>query len=139
MSLLMQNAQIRNMVFPGSNQPNPVTREGVSSVLAAYGLPPLYQVNEQIKVAGSAQKVIPDDRVLLLPAPSDSPENELGNTFWGTTAESLEPDYDLSGEEPGLVAGAYSTKDPVAVWTKAAAISLPVLANPNLSFAADVA
>jgi hypothetical protein len=52
----------------------------------------------------------------------------------------MEPEYGLqAGEQPGIVAGSYSTKDPVALWTKAAAIGLPVLANPNLSFTADVA
>ena len=63
---------------------------------------------------------------------------DLGATLYGTTAESMEPGYNLAGDEPGVVAGAYKSADPVAVWTKAAAIGLPVLANPDLTFGVKV-
>jgi hypothetical protein len=43
------------------------------------------------------------------------------------------------GEEPGIVAGSYEDEDPIALWTKASAIGLPILANPDLSMVADVA
>jgi len=135
LALMMQNAQVRNLVFPGANQPSIVTEDAVKAVVVAFGLPPIEVNDEQIKVAGSATRVIPEDKVLLLPKRGRS---QLGATLWGTTAESLEPDFALAGDEPGIVAGAYSTKDPVAVWTKAAGIALPILANPDLSFAADV-
>jgi hypothetical protein len=36
------------------------------------------------------------------------------------------------------VAGEFTEEDPPGVWTKVASINLPVLPNPNLSFAATV-
>jgi hypothetical protein len=143
-SLLMRNEEVRNVAFPStSTQPAVISDEVVNRALAAFGLPPIYQNDAKVRVGNTATRIIPDDRLLFLPAPGDGmdPEStDLGATLWGTTAESLEPDFGIEeGEEPGIVAGAYSTKDPVAVWTKAAGIGLPVLANPDLSFCADVA
>lgn len=140
LSLMMRNGEIRNLVFPGgSQQPDVVTQTALNAVLEAFGLPPIQTYDVKIKVGATATRPIPDDRVLFLPDPSGVDGEQLGATFWGTTAESLEPDYGVEGDEPGIVSGAYSTKDPVAVWTKAAGIALPVLANPDLTFCADVA
>jgi hypothetical protein len=134
---LMQNAQFRNLVFPGANQPSLVTQDMLQQALAAFGLPPIRVYDAQVSVNKTPQRVIPDDRFLYLP--STEADTQLGRTMWGTTAESLEAEFGLAGNEPGMVAGAYTEKDPVALWTKAAAIGLPVLANPDLSFVADVA
>lgn len=134
---LLRNAEIRALAATVAGTPSIVSVDTVNAVFAAYGLPPIHIYDAQVRVAGAATRVIPDDKVVLAPAPG--PANQLGATLWGVTAESLEPEYGVEGDEPGIVAGAYSTKDPVAIWTKAAAIVLPVLANPDLSFCADVA
>lgn len=139
---MLRNAEIRALAATMAGTPSIVSRETLNQVLRAHGLPPIYEYNAQVRVGGTATRVIPSDRLLYLPAPTD-PNNEdgtmLGATPWGTTAEALSTDYDIDEEEaPGIVAGAYETKDPVAIWTKASAISVPVLANPNLSFSADV-
>lgn len=138
---MLRNAEIRALAGTTLGTPSAVSRTALDSVLQSYGLPPVYIYDAQVRVNGVATRVIPADRLLYLPAPGSPDAGEatdLGATLLGTTAESLEPEYGLSGVEPGVVAGAYSTKDPVAVWTKAAAIGLPILANPDLSFAADV-
>lgn len=143
MALLMQNAQIKGLAYPAGTGATLMTQTMVNSVLEGFGLPPIHLNDAQVNVGTTATRLIPDDRVTLLPAPGDPNDpssSQLGATLWGTTAESLEPEYGVEdGEEPGIVAGAYSTKDPVAIWTKAAAIGLPVLANPDLTFTADVA
>ncbi len=140
--LLLRNDEIRQLLSNANGVPNLVSNAQLQAIFQAHGLPPFEEYDAQVKVNGASQYIIPRDRVLLLPAPGDAndPESsEMGATLWGTTAESLEPEFGLEeGEEPGIVAGAYSTKDPVAVWTKAAAVSLPILANPDLSFAADI-
>jgi hypothetical protein len=143
LSYLLLNAEIRGLLATNAVTAGRVTIPALNDLLGAHGLPNIrtYDVTYTTD-AGSTARVIPDDRVLLLPAPGDAGDADsgvLGNTLYGTTAESLEPDFGLEGEEAGIVAGAYSTKDPVAVWTKAAAIALPVLANPDLTFCADVA
>ncbi|MEW2578349.1 major capsid protein [Streptomyces syringium] len=142
LGLLIRNAEIRALAATIVGTPTVVPQSTLQGIFQAHGLPPFEVYDAQVRVGGTSQYVIPRDRVLLLPAAGDANDpdsSEMGATLWGTTAESLELDFSLEdGEEPGIVAGAYSTKDPVAVWTKAAAVSLPILANPNLSFAADV-
>ena len=141
-NLLLQNANLRTLGAPPGRTLSLLSRTGLTDIFQAYGLPPIYVIDEQFDVAGTPTRPIPTGKVLLLPEPGDdgSPDGtDLGGTFWGTTAESLEPEYALAdGEEPGIVAGAYSTKDPVALWTKAAAIAVPVEANPNLTMTLTV-
>lgn len=137
---ILRSAEVRNLVAVGGTAPSIVSATALNTLLAAYNLPPIAVNDAEIAVRSedgvlTAKRVIPESNVLLLPAQGDS---QLGGTFWGTTAESLEADYDLAGDEPGIVAGSYSTKDPVARWTKAAGIALPVLANPDLTFQAVV-
>jgi hypothetical protein len=143
MTYVLRNAEVRGMLAANGTTPSIATRTGLNAILEAHGLPPFIVIDEQVKVAGVATRVLPATVALLVPAPGDpnSPDGtELGATLWGTTAESLDPSYGIeAGEEPGIVAGVYSTEDPIALWTKAAAISLPVLANPDLTFRATVA
>jgi hypothetical protein len=140
--LLLRNEEIRQLLSNANGVPNLVSNAQLQAIFQAHGLPPFEEYDAQVKVNGSSQYIIPRDKVLLLPAAGDANDaesSEMGATLWGTTAESLEPEFGLEeGEEPGIVAGSYSTKDPVALWTKAAAVSLPILANPDLSFAADI-
>lgn len=141
-NLLLRNQAVRNQVFPGANQPSVVTQANLNAMLEAQGLPPFTQYQAQVLVNGTPTKIIPDDVIVLLPPPvaSDNPQGtQLGATLWGPTSESFEPEYGLTDDEPGIVAGAYKEDDPVALWTKAAAVALPSLANPNLSFKAVVA
>lgn len=117
-----------------------IGREGVNGVLTSWGLPPVYVYDRAVRVNGVTTKVIPDDRLLFLPAPTATPDGtDLGGTWWGRTLESMEPDYGLAPfDQPGIVVGTYKTHDPIGVWVHSKAIGLPVLANPDLSFVARV-
>lgn len=132
-SAMLRTVEVRNYAAAAGVAPSIVSPLVLATILSAFDIPPIYVIDEQVTVAGSAVRVIPAKNVILAPAPGPS---QLGATLLGTTAESLEPEF--AGVGPGIVSGAYSTKDPVAVWTKAAAIGLPVLANPNLTFQAVV-
>ncbi|MGC5033072.1 major capsid protein [Micromonospora sp. DT229] len=140
---LLRNAEIRALVGSTLGAPSRVSQAALRGILDDHGLPPWYIVDEQINVNGAAVRPIPVDKFLYLPAPvdpNDADGTQLGATLLGTTAESLDPRYSLEeADRPGIVAGAYTTEDPIAVWTKAAAIGLPVSVNPDLSFVADVA
>ncbi|WP_068922194.1 major capsid protein [Planobispora rosea] len=140
---LLRNAEIRALAAVAGITPNLVSVQGLQDVLEAHGLPPFYAYDAKVRVNGSTTRIVADDRLLLLPSPGDpsNPEStDLGATLWGTTVEATSPKYSIeNGEEPGIVAGSYETEDPIALWTKASAIGLPVLANPNLSMVADVA
>lgn len=140
--LLLQNAAIRTLAGNLNGTPTLVSPDTLNQVLSSYDLPRLVTYDARYSVAGTSTRVIDDHFALLLPAPTDpnSPDGtDLGATFFGTTAESLDPSFGLSGQEAGLAVGVYRREDPISLWTKAAAIALPVLANPNMVLRAVVA
>lgn len=142
MNNLARATKLRNLVATIIGAPSILSQDAIRQTFSAYGLPPIVLYDAQVKVGSTATRIVPSNVVLMLPAPVASDDFEgtqLGGTFWGTTAESLEPEYGIeAGEQPGIVAGVYSEVDPVSLWTKAAAIALPALANASLSFVATV-
>lgn len=140
-AVLMRNEEFRALVASTAGTPTLVSRDAVNTTLAAYGLPPIATYDVQVRVNGQARRVVPDDLALLLPAAGAAQTDRLGATFWGTTLESQEPAYSAlatAGQQAGIVAGTWKSLDPISVWTHAAAIGLPVLANPNRAMVADV-
>lgn len=121
---------------------NLVPNSAVQEAFDDLGLGRIFLYDRSVRIGGTMTRIIPDDKLILLPAPVDpnSPDDsQLGATVWGRTLESLEPKYDIEPEDqPGIVAGAYKEDDPLGVWVKATAIGIPALANPNLTFVADV-
>lgn len=112
----------------------PATAEEVRAVIASNGLPEIVIYDRRT----SSGRVVPDDRVLMLPAPvgeDDGEASELGATFWGQTLTSQESTWGIAdSEQPGVVAGVYrQPKPPMIAEVITDAISLPVLANANLS------
>jgi len=136
-SNLLRNAEIRTLATTASGVPGLVTIDTVTSVFAAFGLPPFVAYDANVRVDGVQQRVTPVNKLVMMP-PSNEP---LGATFWGTTAEALElVEAQAIGTDiaPGMVATVHKLDDPVSTWTKAAAIALPVLINPDLTFTATV-
>ena len=116
----------------------PATVADVQATVQAAGLPPIYTYDRRVSVGGSSTKVLSDDRLFLLPAPGDG--SQLGATFWGQTLTSTDPNFNLaSADMPGLVVGTYrGEKPPMIAEVISDAVALPVLANADLSFVADV-
>ena len=117
----------------------PASLEEVKAVLATYGIPDVVVYDRRT----SGGRVVPDDRILLLPEPvatDDAQGTELGATFWGQTLSASESGYGLAeSEQPGVVAGAYRNEGvPHIAHTFVDSISLPVLGNANLAFVAKV-
>ncbi|MGH8878165.1 MAG: major capsid protein [Stackebrandtia sp.] len=138
LAYMLRNEAFRQLVGTMVGTPSIVSRSSLDAMLTSHDLPGIFTYDAQVKVDGENTRIIPNDVLLFLPAPTGDPDGtDLGATLWGTTAEALDPNYAVE-EAPGIVAGAYSTQDPIAIWTKAAAIALPILANPDLSFKADV-
>lgn len=123
--------QVKNLASSNGVNPSIISDATMSAILSAYGLPPVKVYSAKVKVSGSSTKVLADDKVVMYD------REGLGNTWSGVTAEQLELDS-LQSLEPGIVALATKDFDPVAVWTKAAAIVLPGLANPDLSVGLSV-
>ena len=117
----------------------PATISDVQSIIEGAGLPSIVKYDRRT----SAGRVLPEDRVLLLPAPvevGDFDGTELGGTFWGQTLTSTDASYGIEdAEQPGIVAGVYrNEKPPMIAEVISDAIAMPVLANANLSLSAKV-
>lgn len=138
---MAKNDQFKTALVSGSSRP--ATLADINATLGGNGLPEIITYDRRVSIGGTATKVIPDDRFLLLPPPvaiDDWEGTELGATFLGQTLTSMDPAYGISDEEqPGIVVGAYrNEKPPMIAQIISDAIGMPVLANADLSFAADV-
>lgn len=137
LSNLLLNASFRTLAASIAGTPNLVTVDTVQAILQAFGLPPIVTYDVVTRINGTATRVIPANKFILMP-PANEP---LGKTFFGTTAEALEltdaKQINID-QAPGLVSVVEKTFDPVSTWTKAAGIALPVLANPDLTMVATV-
>jgi hypothetical protein len=139
---LLLSEEIRDLFNRGTTLtggPNLLTTPQLNQVLQAYGIPPIIEYNSKVNFDGSNVRVIPDDRVIMLP------ENaaDLGYTAWGITAESLalatgqNPGLSFT-DLPGLVGVVLKEGDPVLTWTKVAGVGMPLIDNPRLLMVADV-
>lgn len=132
---LRKNKQIIALAFRGAaSAPGVLTRADLNSVLGEYDIPPIEIYDARVSVAGVATRVTPEDKLAFLPEQGDA----AGKTLWGVPVEANDPRYGLAGDAAGVAVGGYKSEDPQTVWTRATAISLPVLANPDLTFVADV-
>lgn len=136
---LSVNAQIRGLAVYNGNTPPFLGLGEINRLMQTNGLPQFVVNDTQVRnINDVATRVIPDDKVVLVP-PANEP---LGSTLWGETAEStelIEAQQIGADDAPGVVAVVMKTFDPVATWTKAAGIVMPIVANPDLTFTADVA
>lgn len=117
----------------------PAGLSDINDVLLGQGLP-ILQVFDKATAAG---RLIPDDRLIFLPAPGDkfsATGSELGGTPWGTTASAFTPSWGIDeADASGLVAAVFeNSKPPVGLEIAADAIALPVLANADRSLVAKV-
>ena len=117
----------------------PATVAEISAIVEGQGLPPIEVYNRRT----SAGLVLPDNELLMLPAPVEPDaweQSELGATFWGQALSSQEAGWGIEDvEQPGIVAATFrSEKPPIIAEVVSDAIGMPVLANANLSLKATV-
>jgi hypothetical protein len=127
---LLRNEAVRSRFSTIGGSPAVITRSQLAAVLDSEDLPQLVQYDSQVYVNGTATRIIPANKGIMLPANPAS----LGNTFWGITAEALEltglgnPQLTFA-QAPGLVGMVTKEGDPVRTWTKVTAIGMPVIAD----------
>lgn len=135
--VMAQGDEFKTSLVGGGSRP--ATAADVNAIVEGAGLPPI-EVYTRRTASGL---VLPDNELLLLPAPVDPDsweESELGASFWGQTLSSLEADWGIEeADQPGIVAGTFrNPKPPMIAEVVSDAIGMPVLANANLSFKATV-
>ncbi|MFH9426223.1 major capsid protein [Streptomyces sp. NPDC017529] len=111
----------------------------VNSVRGTYGLPPVTFYKAQVWQNDVSTRVLPEDRWIMLP-----PERaKWGQTQYGTTTEALalsrgaNPQIERE-DAPGIVITRDVQDDPVQIWTKGAAMAMPVLYSPDCHITATV-
>lgn len=136
-SLLQRNAE---MIGAYASDRNRITRTEVNDLLASEELPTITVYDSMYRdVSGAKVRAIPSNRVLFLPSnPADLGETQLGRTREAVELAGAGVDLRAAGGLPGLVVSTLRSWDPIAVWTKAAGIGLPVLHTPELVFSAVV-
>lgn len=145
---MLRNAQVRELLGSVAGAPAVVSLEGLNTVLSAYGIPPISTYEAQAtNYLGTTARIIPDDRLIILPAPGGDTvgigdDGPVGETLFGVTAEALELQRNgfLTRDElPGITAVTHFTSSPVRRWTEAVAVALPILSRPHRVLIADVA
>ena len=128
---LLLNDGFATQLFPnGANQPQPVTRAGVASVLTAHGLPDIFLYDHKI----DGTRTVTEDVVVFFPR---SAGQRMGSTEWGTPAESLTPSIAEFQGSPGVVGLVMANQDPVWRSTKVSALVMPVLNDADLIYTMD--
>lgn len=133
---LMSNDQLRGQVFPLAATPPRINFNDLNAVLQNFLLPPIVVWDGQARRAGTLQRFIPADKVIMLPPRGSA----LGATVYGTTLEAQIGGYGIgAGELPGLVVAPFIQREtPVRVLTIGSAIALPIMAAPDNTLVADV-
>lgn len=135
---LALNAEIRGYAAASGTTPARVNAATIADIFAAEGLPPVELYDTQVRVNGSRVRVLPVNKVFLMPA-GDQP---FGNTMYGITPEAImmvENQQIVASEMPGIVATVYRTVSPIQTFTQASALAMPVMPNASLVLDAVVA
>lgn len=129
-ALLLKNAVIVNEVAGSGSGRVRVSNDELSTVLGAYGLPPVRLVtktsaNVKSPITGEVNSIdlFPENRVVFV-------SNGAGTFKLGPTVEN--------NFRPGIVLQAYDKHEPIQSILRTAAAGFPVIENPGLLFYADV-
>lgn len=142
-SMLASNAEYQ-MAFYGQNSANnpgtTLSPPEVDAVRARFGLPPIVIYDVQVWNDDVYQRVIPDNKWILVP---DVPASEWAQTQYGVTREAAKftsgTNPALTREEaPGIVVVTKVEDDPVQIYTRGAAVGMPVLYVPDIHISATV-
>ena len=86
----------------------------------------------------TTKRYFPKDKITFI---ATNPGGKLGTGLWGDPPELDVADMlkvNTSGVSPYVYITQWTEKDPAVIWTKASALFMPVLYNPNSLFSATV-
>lgn len=129
MAFLATNNSYKNAIYPGQTTAPTLTPDQVNQVRAMYNLPALNEYTGKVPGSSGTTNVLPQNVYILT-------TDTVGDTRWGETTESYElansNSVDFASEDrPGITVNSWKVPDPVARWTKASAVVLPVAKDIN--------
>jgi hypothetical protein len=138
--LMQRNAEVIAAVAGTAAGRTRVTAAELNDLLASEGLPEIRTYDASVDVDGTTTRVIPDDRLLFVPAEAGS----LGFTAWGISATALElvnaNVSDIAFEDAqGIVGVVEKSGPPYREFTYVDAVGMPIISNPRGLLVADVA
>jgi hypothetical protein len=128
---VLRTTEVRQFASFQGMVPSIVGAGQLAQILAAQGLPQIETYDTAVNYAGTNFRATPEHMVAMLPAPD---VNRFGETTFGITAESIElvgSNYETIATAPGLTGVTMRTFDPVGLWTKVAALAVPVIKDPR--------
>lgn len=142
---MMKNIAIQKAIFGTSNTGILPSMEQLNTLMqpqfgfrietneARYGK--LVTVNGKVKI--KQERFFPDGKFVL---DAVAPNGSLGIGLWGVTPEEDEQNgkWDSLRQQQFVTVAQWSEKDPVAHWTKASGLFVPVLPNPYGHIIANV-
>ncbi|WP_093803884.1 major capsid protein [Streptomyces sp. Wb2n-11] len=143
-ALLAANAEYRSAFYGSSSTATTpsatLAPNEVDAVRARYGLPPIVIYDVQVWNDDTYQRVLPDNKWILIP---DVPASEWAQTQYGVTREAAQftsgTNPALTRQEaPGIVVVTHVDDNPVQIYTRGAAIGMPVLYVPDIHISATV-
>jgi hypothetical protein len=137
LSYFYNNTEFKSAAGFAGTTPARLNNEMIDQILAVNGLPPVTLYDVKARVNGVATRLIPEDKVLLLPPSGEA----LGATHYGITAEAIKlaaKGMIVQSEMPGITTVVLENDNPVQTFTLSTAIAVPVMPNPDLVIAADV-
>lgn len=124
----MACTEVKNFYQNQAGNNPPIINEGqFATLLTQWGVPPLVEYNTRLNVDGTVTRVLDDDEIVWLPAPS---VDEFGETMYGVGSEALDL-VEMGGIDlataPGLTGRAWKTIDPPQNWVRVGGIAMPIL------------
>lgn len=121
---LLKNAQVRTMIYGDQGGTRAVSLEQLNALMEQLELPRIATHDEKVRVQAedgtiTTIRFYPSNKITLLPPTA------LGETLMGPTAEALLDTAVEARDAAGIYARVDALDEPPAVWTKAAALSIP--------------
>jgi Phage major capsid protein E len=132
---LCKNAIIRDL-FPTIRSQTRLSEGQLGQLFSEWGLPPILRYDAQSKrrtLTGDVVGPIVDaKRAYFLPA------NEFGQTLFGPSVYTGEPEVNGAGSNGGPVVFIMKTLDPLTYWTVVDAPVIPIMFQPNDTYSVQV-
>ena len=145
--LIMANTAIQKAIFGVNGAGILPTMDQVNTLLRSHVGVTITTNEERYAVYGKGTdgvtsitqaRFFPEDTLVMV---STGADGSLGTGLWGVTPEEEAQGnpFDTKREQQYVTVTQWSAPDPVAVWTKASGVFLPVLPNPYGHIIANVA